>query len=205
MSHAEVERQLTTLERMAALSEGYTPDKTFKNLMLEAEYASRGFTLVQKDQLIGIPFVAIAATYRPGFARNGRVGDYVSIEAVVAGPEQLAKLIDTGRIKEDDLSILPDEPVVFNDGSTGVRRAMTELLHERGIISVGPTPDPKEGLLSKYDRPFQFWQDPPDENTTFAAYPDGQPLRFGFVRGLRVSEYPNPANPSDMSQTYYFG
>jgi hypothetical protein len=202
---------LSTEDRLAALADGtFNPDMEFKKLALEATYVHMGFTLVEKNKLEGVPMIVIGVTYREGIPRNGRVGDYVSIEAVCGGPNDLARNIRLGTLDEQTLAIDPNMPIVFNDGSTGIRRQLTQLFHDKGIINVGPTPDDNEGLASRYDRPYQFWmeEDYPagtvvtDNSVGITTEPTGEPVRFLFRNGLRVSRY--EWAPGQMAETYYF-
>jgi len=110
-----------------ALYIGYDPDLDFRKLALESKYFTRGFRLLGKDALIGVPHIVIGVTYREGFPREGKAGDYVSVEAVVAD----AKTLASNPIKHqlpmppDQLSVYPNECVVYNDSGTGVRRYLT--------------------------------------------------------------------------------
>lgn len=193
-----------TAEREISQWQGYDPDMDFRHLALDALYQSRGFRLVDKEALIGVPFVVVGITYRPGIAKPGtEEGDYVSVECVVADKDTLL----TPPVQDmlpADLRVFGNEPVVFNDGSTGVRRTITELLQTIGLIAVGTGKNKDE---YPFDRPFQIWDNGQDRATAgFTKNDDefGGRGMYVALRGLRLSEYPNPAGGSKPSQTYYF-
>lgn len=178
---------------------GYNPDMDFRKLALEAQYHARGFRLVQKEQLIGVPHVIVGVTYRPGYVQqNGQESDYVSLEAVVADKDTL----ESNPVKHmlpDSLEVFGNEPVVYNDGGTGIRRYLTELFHNVGIIDVGKV----KGDENPFDRPHQQWDSGAERATTgIVADHDGVPFRFIAFRGLRKSDYESPYGPAT---TYYFG
>lgn len=169
-----------------------------------------GFDLVtgeRKHTLIGVPFIIVGATYRPGIAKNDQPANYVSIELVTADQATLMERIRAGRIL--DLNGTPltepavggNETLVINDGSTGIARQMTDYLHRKGLISVGQvTVDTITGGemgTSPYDRYFEEWPLGGEQAGK------GFKLMFHCPRGLRVSEYANPVSPTSMSYTYY--
>lgn len=180
----------------------YDPDLDFRKLALEAQYFSRGFRLVEKDELLGVPFVILSFTYRPGFTVAGIQGDFVSCECVVADAATLGSPQVRHQIGDRELTVYPNEAVVFNDGGTGCRRYLTELAVEMGIADVGlPLGD-----KSKYDKPYSMWADGADRaETGINADRNGQPFRFIAMRGLRKSEYeiPEQYGKGDAC-TYYF-
>lgn len=69
------------------------------------EYGT-GFKVVEKDSLVGVPFVILSATFREGdYGDDG----YVSIEAVTKN----------------------NDKVVINDGSSGIRDQMRRIVAQR--------------------------------------------------------------------------
>jgi hypothetical protein len=177
----------------------YNPDLDFSKLGLETKYFTSGFQLVSKQDLIGVPHVIIGVTYRPGFTdkTTKEQYSYVSIEAVIADKNTL----DSSPVKHylpDPLNVYPNQSVVYNDGGTGVRRELTRLFHQIGVINVGDiTAD------SDFDKPMSKWargQEHAEDGITSDA--DGEKFRFMAVRGLRVSEYEYEGQPAS---TYYFG
>jgi hypothetical protein len=202
---------ISTENREASIFDGsFNPDMEFRKLALEATYIHMGYTLVDKSMLEGVPMVVLGVTFREGIPRNGEWGDYVSVEAICGGQADLNRNIRLGMLDGSNLTIDPNEPVVFNDGSTGVRRQLAQILHESSLINVGPTPEEKEGLKSQYDRPFQFWipedyastAEQTDKSVGFHTMATGEPLRFLFRNGLRSSEY--EWSPGNLATTYYF-
>jgi hypothetical protein len=196
---------------------GYDPDMDFRKLALEAQYHSRGFRLIEKDALIGVPFVIIGLVYRDGFPRNGKAGDYVSVEAVTADARTMETPVVRAQMGREP-TVFGNEPVVFNDSSTGVRRQVTELLHSSGIINVGAKADieldayrkartldeaQRAAALNPFDRSYQFWKDG-EERATSGIRNDGSQSAFSYLanRGLRKSDYESPFGPAT---TYYLG
>lgn len=177
---------------------GYNADMDFRKLALEAQYHAKGFRLVSKEQLIGVPHVIIGVTYREGFPRKGAVGDYVSIEAVVADKDTLATPPVESQL-QGDLEVYGNEPVVYNDSGTGVRRTLTELLHNSGLIDVGKA----KADENPFDKAYQFWARG-EEAATGGIRVDGNGERFRYLafRGLRRSDYESPFGPAT---TYYLG
>lgn len=171
-----------------------------------------GFDLVKGDAkgtLIGVPFIIVGATYRPGISQGQRKANYVSLELITADAKTLSDRMRAGRILNargevvTELLVNPEETLVINDGSTGIARQVTEYLHLKGLINVGAipagTPTGGEMGTSPYDRYFEEWPMGGD------AAAKGLEFILKCPRGLRVSEYLNPAGGKDMSQTYYLG
>jgi hypothetical protein len=178
---------------------GFDPNMNFKKLALEADYFAKGFRLVEdKDDLAGVPHVITAVTYRPGYSgSDGTVSDYISLEAVVADED----VLNSNPVKHGlpaELHLYPNEPVVYNDGGTGIRRYMTELFHSIGLIDVGQAPE--DG--NAFDKPYQSWASGADRATSgITADLTGKPFRFVAIRGLRRSDYESPYG---AATTFYF-
>jgi len=166
----------------------------------------------EKARLLGIPHIITRVTYRPGIEEK----DYVSIEAVVADAGTLEYEVKRGRVPGAsvfaDLTVEPEERIVYNDGSTGIRRQLTHLLHNMGLIEVlGVGQD-----LAVFDTPYFEWmtftqvglmngeaEGVKIEVPDFTLSPSGTPLAIVVGHGLRISEFPNPANPKAMSEVFY--
>lgn len=184
----------------------------YASLANEAMDSVEGFDLVKGDAkgtLIGVPFIIVGATYRPGIAQGQRKANYVSLELVTADDKTLSDRLRAGRILNNrgevvrELLVNPNETLVINDGSTGIARQVTEYLHLKGLINVGAipagTPTGGEMGTSPYDRYFEEWPAGGD------AAGKGLSFLLKCPRGLRVSEYQNPAGGKELSQTYYLG
>lgn len=186
MSHSEVEPYQLTGSEMAEF-QLYDPDLDFKKLFLESEYGSRGFLLVEKKDLVGIPHIIIGVTYREGMVRpNGDDGDYVSLEAVVAPQEVLDNPAFASRREGRELRVYGNQAVVYNDGSTGIRRDMTRFLHSDGLINIGTT----TGELSDFDRSYHYWEQGASlANRGIFVHGNGKPFRYRVLGGLRASDY----------------
>lgn len=188
-----------TTPQIEAFRTLYDPDLDFRKLLSEATDFVRGFRLVEKSMLIGIPHVVISVTYREGYqSETGIVGDFASVEAVVADAETL-NTPQMRKLREDrELEVFPNEAVVFNDGGKGIRRDLTQRFTEYGFIDPGKNSD---GVVDP-DRPYSLWTYGADEaKNGFTADANGRPLRIFALRGLRISEYESPYGPAE---TYYF-
>lgn len=154
-----------------------------------------------KNTLIGVPHVITSVTYRDGTKERPR--GYVSIEATIAPALALDNAIRRGWIPNvsslDQLALEPGSNVVYNDGSTGIRRQLTEMFHNAGMCDVGG--DPKD-RGARYDRSHTEWDSCKFEGTRhdseydvdvtypmFDQSPNGGRLLIVVKHGLRVSEY----------------
>jgi hypothetical protein len=160
--------------------------------------SSGGGDVVERDTLIGVPFMVTKVTYRDGkgeFAPGTR-NDYISFEGVIpprAVLDQMKKIPDLG-------PYAPEEEIVFNDGTTGLYRQMTMWLHQNGYIKVdettGELSDRGKRGTSAFDQPREMWE----EGETAGS--EGIDVAMFAQRGLRVSRYEGPNGPAE---TYYFG
>lgn len=197
-----------TLARMQEMALGYDPDLDFRELAKSAKFISRGFRLVTKQDLVAIPHVIVGVTYREGFPRADLPGDYVSVEAVIADANTLASypIQQQIRARGYDLTVYPQEAVVYNDSSTGIRRTFTELFHEIGIINVGAAASKND---NPFDKAFQHWDDGAARASEgITVDQDGEPFRYLALRGLRRSDYewqPPHGGPKVPATTFYLG
>jgi hypothetical protein len=172
-----------------------------------------GFDLITsefKHVLIGVPFVVVGVTYRPGIAKGDIPANYVSVELVTADKATVDARVKAGRVTDKDGKVLTEamvganETLVINDGSTGIARQMTEYLHRRGLINVGAISSTAdlggEMGTSPWDRFFAEW---PQGGTEAGVGFKLPPRVLHCPRGLRVSKYQNPVNQKDTSYTYY--
>lgn len=130
-----------------------------------------GHGLEDKANLIGVSHIITKVVFRPTPDKQAR--DYVSVEATVY-------------TKEADGTITRGEDVVYNDGSTGVRRQIMEYLTAKGFrddadpdarVTVPLKTPSDEGMSVEYD------------------------IRLNAPRGLRVSNYVNDF--TQEGETFY--
>jgi hypothetical protein len=179
----------------------YNADLDFRKLALDVAYVSQGFRLIDKSALEGVPHVVKRVVYREGFPRgeSKQPGDYVSVECVVADRE----ILESNPIKRQlprELEVYPNEPVIFNDSGTGIRRTLTEGFERYSLINVGPD----RADENSYDRQFQRWADGAEAAQTGFTGDDlgGKQAIYLALRGLRRSDYESPYGPAT---TWYFG
>jgi hypothetical protein len=80
------------------------------------------------------------------------------------------------------LSVFPNQAVVYNDGGTGIRRQLTALFEQAGIIETG----------GDADRPMSQWKSGADYAAAgIQVLPTGEKFRYVALNGLRVSRYDN--------------
>jgi hypothetical protein len=168
----------------------YNPDLDFAKLASnEALFYSRGFKLVGKSSLEGVPHGIVNVVFRDGYLTNGIRGDYVSCEAVVASTDVFA--MPQFKHLISNLLVWPNQAVIYNDGGTGIRRTLVEAFHNAGVINVG---DEVEGE-NRFDRPMSQWISGADRAATGIKGSDIRPGFKGFLwsclNGLRVSNYTN--------------
>jgi hypothetical protein len=156
------------------------------------------------DALENVPFLIVGVTYRPGIVTpDGRAMSYVSLECRVAPDEIIRrKGIDPGTLPFDG-----DAHVVFNDGSTGVYRQITEALEGLGWIMLGEngTRDNAPKGESVFDQPPGEWADirvgdlhlDEDGRGIYHAAP-----RIRAPRGLRLSTYENDLTAGEATTRY---
>jgi hypothetical protein len=170
------------------------------------QYASAVFDegQLEKDKLglVGVPFVITAVTYHLPKVATPR--GYVTVDVTVAGPKTCARNIERGWVPNvstlEQLKYAPGESVKVNDGSTGLRRQLTQVFDAQGLIKVGDISE-----QSDYDRPWPEWDsftettkmnDPenPGEKIDVPMVSrdrNGKPLRIIAQHGLRVSQSPD--------------
>lgn len=169
-----------------------------------------GFDLEKnKAELIGVPFIITRVVFREGSFRRGKEvlpDDYVSVECVTAPPEVYEAKVAGNRRRASEQGIPlseqseigPNEMVVFNDSSTGIRRQIVHYLHTRGLVVVDK--DVQPNLLGSYgENPLDLqaasWLVGSDKARS------GIDFRLLCPRGLRASRYENEFSPD--ATTYY--
>lgn len=180
-------------------------------------YQIEGFDLEKnKMELVGVPFIITGVTYREGkFKRGNEVmeDDYVSVECVTAPPEIYERMTPKNRKKYADdgiptvSEIGPNEFVVFNDSSTGIKRQITSYLHMMKLIQIdeilAPFGSVQHNMTGSYgenllDYSRAQWVSGAKQAT------DGFSLgeqSLACKRGLRPSKYENEWTPEGI--TYY--
>lgn len=159
---------------------------------------------VERDKytLIGVPHVITSVTYRESKDKNKPRG-FASVEATIAPAPAIENAIRRGWIPGvtalDQLAFTPGSNVVYNDGSTGIRRQLTQMFHDAGMCDVGGDPAEKG---ARFDRSHTEWDSCNFEGTRhdaefdvdvtyplFDQSPNGGRLLIVVKHGLRVSEY----------------
>lgn len=187
----------------------YTPaanPNTYYGALAQGAFVVDSGELVEHDdlgKLFKVPFVITAVAYRKGdIVQKGATepGSYVSITATIADEFTLAKLHKFGRINMDEIPFMPEESIVFNDGSTGVKRQITEFLHVQNYIKVADPGDIVMGGASgesSFDLPPHQWLDHDGrgvfeiDETGFGTYSVVLETKLHCRRGLRPSTYSN--------------
>lgn len=146
-----------------------------------------GFNLTDKEDLLGIPMFILKIVYQEK--------DFVSVHAITKDAAELEKARSRGRVVSNKIGA--EERVVFNDGSTGIKRQITKLLHNWGLINVGK---PESEGDSRFDTPWQEWAEFSQSETlgskvdsvtvpSFTRAPNGRPLVISSDYGLYASRY----------------
>jgi hypothetical protein len=185
-----------------------------------------GFDLAKDelaDALCGVEFIVVAMTFRPGTIKDALQYAYVSLETVVSPRLHIARINmgrrasggrDAGLPDLTSIEELPFEPgshVVINDGSTGIYRQAVQYLYAKQFISLpGEITEGGEHGTSSFDLPPSAWSSVNPHIGYIAADESGfigatVNVRLKCPRGLRLSRYPNPSNPKEISTTRYFG
>lgn len=183
---------------------------SYSELIALESYRVAGAAIVDKAELLGVPLIITKVTFwKPNKDQMGMV----SCEATIGDESALMMAVSRGWVPNietrDKLKLKANERVVFNDGSTGVRRQLVSLFHNRSLIDVGTmTPEEIENNRA-YDRPWPEW-------TSFSQFVrqseeigmvpciardhNNRPLVIRVDRGLSKSDY---TNEYGESQTYY--
>lgn len=184
---------------------------SYESLSQGELYSLRGLTLMDKDELLGVPHIITAVTYQqPRKMSEDKMRDFVSVEATLGDIEVLDNAIKRGWIPNvsslADLKFEPGERVVYNDGSTGIRRQLTKMFHEIGAINVGGDYDEEGERI--YDRCWADWEAFAEvrsmgdyEVPTVTKNHKGNQLGISAKRGLYASTYSN--DYAEDAVTYY--
>lgn len=159
--------------------------------------------VVEKDKLrlCGVPHIITKVSYRPG-VMNKQTGirqDYVSIEGLTAPQEYLDEAIKRKWIAEEILDMIPKagERLVYNDGGTGIRRQVTHILWNKGLLVLDSKSTPQ--AMAEFDAPYSTWESFEQSGEMndadggkfsipeFTHEKDGRPLAIFPHHGLRAS------------------
>lgn len=181
--------------------------RTFADLVAQADVIDGHDLERDKAALLGVPFCVTGIVYRDGVSQDkgARKTNYVSVELRTGSRDMiLAKLARKALVNTagDPITVPlvePDSDLVINDGSTGIARQLTQYLHDKGIIDVGPIGDVGGAMgESSFDRYRMNW--------VRGQEVDGSDVRFDVLlmcpRGLRASVYEAAATGADAT-TYY--
>lgn len=107
----------------------------------------------EKLRLVGVPHIVTRVVYHSDFTFPR---GYVTFHGVIAPAAQLEEAVKRGWIPEvptvSELLFQPGESIKYNDGSTGLRRQATMILHNLGIIDIGDVTD-----NASFDRSWEEW------------------------------------------------
>ena len=169
-----------------------------------------GFDLEKnKMDLVGVPFVVTKVYFREGkFARGKEIlpDDFVSLELVTAPTHIYHDRVLRNRRRYTDMGVPsdtpigPNEEVVINDSSTGIKRQICWYLNHSGFISIPDVPPDFSDLAgsigeSRFDVSRDMLPDYAE------AMENGIVIRLLVRRGLRPSKYENEYTPDGV--TYY--
>lgn len=165
----------------------------------EEFYEIPGFSLVSdKMSVVGLPFSILGVTYQQPVADKANdwgQRDYVSLQCVVTNQNGIDDALRRGLIPSGEAAYDAGERILINDGSTGIRRQITKLLHGFGLINVGTVESDHD-----FDKPWVQWDMDEFEQfeqqgdvivPSFTRNHNGNRLHFKVRRGLRVSDYTN--------------
>lgn len=199
---AKVEEQENAL---AVASDADLMNISYAELDASDQYRIPGWDLVDnKDFLMGVPFMIVGVTFQMPVADKARPSgarDYVSCRAVIGNDDALAEAVERGWIP-GKLAFKPEERILFNDGSTGIRRDIVKILHSANLIDVGHEDNP-----TRFDLPWTEWKSfsqsaMQGENVVpeFISNHRGNLFTIKARRGVRKSEY---SNEYGDAVTYY--
>jgi hypothetical protein len=176
-----------------------------------------GFTEVAKSELIGVPHAITGLTFWypkknvDGTMQRGFVAVECTVGSVRMLEAALAREWIPGKSKIDELIFSPNERILYNDGSTGIRRQLVEILETAHLIDVGHRDIEDKSRLDKSWLEWESFTQTTTQGTdahgepvivpSFKTNPNGAPLVIIVPRGLMVSNYTN--DYTDEGTTYY--
>jgi hypothetical protein len=189
---------------------------SYSELLGLESYRVTGFALLDKRELLGVPHIITRVTYwRPNKNKDGSLQlGMVSVEAILGDIDTLLMAINRRWVPNVDdmtqLKLQPNERIVYNDGSTGIRRQLTQLFHKIKLINVGSMTAEEEKSGAAFDRAWPDWESFSQFRRQSEEVGDvpsigldhrGRPLVIRADRGLSVSEYSN--SYTDEGETFY--
>jgi hypothetical protein len=206
-----VELVNTTIGRMAPTAAN-VHTLSFAELIELDSHVIDGFTEVDKSEMLGVPHVITSMTF--WYPKKDQRG-FVSVECTAGDANALETALRRGWIPNktmlSELMFSPNERVLYNDGSTGIRRQLVELLESARLLDVGNR-DIRD--RSRFDKSWLEWESFSQHTTqgnndsgepvivpSFRENANGQPLLVIVPRGLHVSQYSN--DHTDEGETYF--
>lgn len=170
-----------------------------------------GADLEKGRTLIGVPFMGIKITVRPGEIKNAvtkKNHPYASLDLIVAPERELARGVKRGRIAEP-VMVDPGEHLVINVAGTGAYRQLVQTLEATGAVTLPEGDDGGKFGESRFDSLASTWTLNPASTAAITPGKDGgEPtiafdIRLYCPRGLRASEYENEYTKE--GETLYIG
>ena len=206
-----VEEEVVDAETVAEVEPYSAPLPTHRVWEAADEYDRvEGFDLEKnKMDLVGVPFIITKVYFREGkFARGKEIlpDDFVSLELVTAPTHIYHDRVARNRRRYTDMGVPSDSPigpneeVVINDSSTGIKRQICWYLHSRGFLQIPGVPENFSDLSGSIgDSRFDLSRDMLPESAKDME--NGLEIRLLVRRGLRPSKYENEYTPEGI--TYY--
>jgi hypothetical protein len=108
----------------------------------------------EKLRLIGVPHIVTRIVYHSDFKFPR---GYATFHGIVAPEPLLEEAVKRGWIPDvstvSELLFNPGESIKYNDGSTGLRRQATMILHNMGVIDIGDVTED-----ASFDRSWEEWK-----------------------------------------------
>lgn len=164
--------------------------------------------------LVGVPFMGIRATIRPGDYKNPATKlnhPYASLDLIVGPQKDIDRAVRRGRVKED-VNVEAGEHLVVNLAGTGAYRQIVQTLEAYGAVTLPLGPEGGQFGGSRFDSLASAWVVNFGDviaSTGKDGKPDGgEPtlafdLRLYCPRGFRASEYENEYTKEGV--TLYIG
>jgi len=177
--------------------------------MVGTAHEVTGADFSKGNALLGVPFMLVHMTLRPGDYRHGVIDKkgelidgtgcgkkhpYAYLRCVIAPERDLKRAVQRGRLTEENAELFePGEQIGWLEAGTGVYRQVLAYLESQGYVVLPEGPPDGHFGESRFDSLPESWEFLKGE-TRFG--PDGEPvysaeLRLHAPRGLRESTYEN--------------